>query len=462
MDTLEGRRPYNVGVWRIGPTERRTFRRHVPDPDTQWWSIIHADDTAAIGEPVTYQVWLTDEGRDAFQRQVDDPAGNGRFIEEDQVDTEAAAGIPEPSALAWLGVPLTGWTGAGVKIASLDGGTTQAVRDAIGCVLFARANFSTETIPDTNTITSDHGCKVAPLAVPAGADFIDVIISSNTGATTHSRAASGMTYAADLGAKVINYSFSGDVGSQTSYDAMVYLRDRGVQLYCAAGNDGLYVLKYPAAYCVDFPNVHGIIGFDLDTDTRHSTSNYHELLSGSAPGKLVLTLDSTAASVRASGTSYATPLVARMCAIGTTGGQYTAAAVAKALDATCRDTSEPSAEEGGGAYRFDAAIAYLERLMETVVGRADVSSGPLALIANTEETVIFTDGLKAVEILTLNATASVYFTVDNTAPTVGGKRCYIATPGVGSAKVSIPQPGYSGTRVRLISAAAATVAVTKA
>ena len=113
----EERRPYNVGAVRTDPAERRTFRRHVPDPATQWSDIIGADETAELGDPVTYQVWLTEEGRAAFQAAVDDPDDNGRFIEEDQVciipapavepvdtaDTHLGALTPSTACRAWSG-----------------------------------------------------------------------------------------------------------------------------------------------------------------------------------------------------------------------------------------------------------------------------------------------------------------------------------------------------------------------
>ena len=366
----EERRPYNVGAVRTDPAERRTFRRHVPDPATQWSDIIGADETAELGDPVTYQVWLTEEGRAAFQAAVDDPDDNGRFIEEDQVciipapavepvDTaDTHTTVPETAVLDWLGARVPGHPGTGVSIGVIDGGTTGAVRTAIGCVLAARRNFSSEPIWTNDQITVEHGCWVTPLAVPRGARLIEAITADSAGRSTHSASAAAMRWMADQGARIINYSSSGPSPSNTMRDAMRYLAARGVVLVASAGNEGVNLLGYPSAYCRDFAGVKSSLAFTL-TRWRASFSNYDADASGVAPGERVLTYGRTGAPVRVSGTSFSAPLMARLIALIVSGGRFTATQAADALERTTIDTPEPVEEEGHGAWNLALAMGSL-------------------------------------------------------------------------------------------------------
>lgn len=96
----------------------------------------------------------------------------------------------------------------------------------------------------------------------------------------------------------------------------------------------------------------------------------------------------------------------------------------------------------------------------TVSGSA-VGKHGIALTANTESTVTFADDVNTVEVACLSAsTDPVWFTVNNAAATVEGSATYFLFPGRNAARVDVPTAGP--TVVRLISAAAATVSVTRA
>jgi len=90
--------------------------------------------------------------------------------------------------------------------------------------------------------------------------------------------ASGIRYAADKGAKVINLSLGG-AGSQTLKDAVNYALGKGVIVVAASGNESASVVTYPAAY----PGVIavGAVGFD---NVRSPYSNYGSALTLVAPG----------------------------------------------------------------------------------------------------------------------------------------------------------------------------------
>lgn len=96
--------------------------------------------------------------------------------------------------------------------------------------------------------------------------------------------------------------------------------------------------------------------------------------------------------------------------------------------------------------------------MATSVASNEVSSGLVALAANTEDQVNFAEDINVVEVLVLSGT-TVWFSVDKQVATVGGKHCY-AAPAGGAVAVSVPTPG--ATQVRLIADAVASVVVTRA
>ena len=366
----EDQRRYNVGARKI-PADQRDVAHSVitPEDDRGYLDVMGADGENGVeldGEMVaTYSVLLTDAEAEVFRA-----AGNARYVEPDQVcaipepvvepvDTaDTHTTVPETAVLDWLGARVPGYTGTGVTVAVLDGGTTGAVRTAIGCVLAARRNFSSEPIWTADQITVEHGCWVTPLAVPRGARLIEAITADNAGRSTHSASAAAMRWAADRGARIINYSSSGPSPSATMRDAMRYLAARGVVLVASAGNEGVNLLGYPSAYCRDFAGVKSSLAFTL-TRRRAPFSNYDADASGVAPGERVLTYGRTGAPVRVSGTSFSAPLMARLIALIVSGGRFTATQAADALERTTIDTPAPVEEEGAGAWNLALAMGSL-------------------------------------------------------------------------------------------------------
>jgi len=96
--------------------------------------------------------------------------------------------------------------------------------------------------------------------------------------------ASGIIYAADIGAKVINLSLAGPMGAQTLENAVNYAWDSGALVVAAAGNDGADTRVYPAAYA----NAIAVASTN-EEDHRSCFSNYGEgYISVAAPGELIL------------------------------------------------------------------------------------------------------------------------------------------------------------------------------
>lgn len=123
-------------------------------------------------------------------------------------------------------------------------------------------------------------------------------------------AARAIRYAVDAGAKVLSLSWGGLGYSQALYDAMVYALERGVSLVAAAGNLGLTLPYYPAAY----PGVVGVLSTD-PSGQPSPFSNRGPWFTVGAPGERILTATTGGGSTFRDGTSFATPLVAGALAL---------------------------------------------------------------------------------------------------------------------------------------------------
>jgi hypothetical protein len=61
------------------------------------------------------------------------------------------------------------------------------------------------------------------------------------------------------------------------------------------------------------------------------------------------------------------------------------------------------------------------------------------LVANTQDTVTFVTPVVTVEVLSDGA-AELFFTIDGTAPTIGGQHCYVLPAGAPAAR-TVSRPG---------------------
>lgn len=155
----------------------------------------------------------------------------------------------------------------------------------------------------TNNSTGIAGmcpnCKIMP---------VKVLNSSGSG--TYANIASGIRYAADHGAKVINMSLGGTSGSTSLSDAVNYANSKGVLQACAAGNSNTSAASYPAYYsaCV-------AVAATDSSDYRASFSNYGSWVDTSAPGVSIYATYWNDTYKSLSGTSMATPHVAGLAGL---------------------------------------------------------------------------------------------------------------------------------------------------
>jgi len=215
-----------------------------------------------------------------------------------------------------------------IWIAILDTGIDQDHQDLPGLTkIVANANF-------TFSLTWDdiygHGTHVAGIAAAAtnngigvagvgrNSGLINVKVLGDNGSGYYSWVASGITWAANYGAKVINMSLGGPSASSALEDAVNYAWGKGVVVVAAAGNSSSSALSYPAAYdnCI-------AVAATTATDTKASFSNYGSWVDVAAPGVSIYStlpnhpyqLGTTLNYGSLSGTSMAAPHVAGLAGL---------------------------------------------------------------------------------------------------------------------------------------------------
>jgi thermitase len=138
------------------------------------------------------------------------------------------------------------------------------------------------------------------------------VLSGGTG--SESNVITGLLWAADQGAQVINLSFNGACGQPESAalrDALSYASSHGAVIVAASGNDvDCTGASYPAAD----PHVLAVASTDMD-DRPSAISAGGSWVRASAPGDGILTTTIGGGFVVVSGTSYAAPYVAGLAAL---------------------------------------------------------------------------------------------------------------------------------------------------
>lgn len=373
---VDDRKRYVLGVTKIPADDRDLAHRLITDQDDRgFFDVIGADTpdddpTHPIGSPTTYVLHLTDD--EAEQCRA---ASNVRYVEEDQlaepthydvIDTV----IPSDATLSWAEDPAATdkvWHGRNVPVAVLDQGTTGKVRCFMGWCLRGRRVFGAN--PGWREVWPGHhhGCLTATSAVPKGGMLYDCLVAEPSGGAYASSIAAGLKWAADQGCRIMSLSYGARTQDPSSAypDAFTYLANRNAHVYISAGNDGLGSLSWPAAYSYTRANVHSVIAFDQTTGARAPFSNYQLGASGSAPGVNLLGLNNDGKLVQWSGTSAAAPLVAGLNARAATNNLFTPHAAAQALNApgNLRDTGQPSAEQGNGAYSLTKTLNSLRGII---------------------------------------------------------------------------------------------------
>ncbi len=162
----------------------------------------------------------------------------------------------------------------------------------------------------TGVIVARRGNGEGTAGVAPDTAVIPVKVLGADGSGPYSAVASGITYAVDQGARVVNLSLAGGAASSLLQSAIDYATAHGVVAVAAAGNSGTSTPAYPAA-CSGAVAV----GATNYLDQRASFSNYGAWLAIAAPGVDIVTTSLGATYSSSSGTSPATAFASGVFAL---------------------------------------------------------------------------------------------------------------------------------------------------
>jgi len=140
--------------------------------------------------------------------------------------------------------------------------------------------------------------------------IMPVKVLSDGGWGYYSWIASGVRWAADHGADVINMSLGGPSSSATLQQAINYAHSKGVVVVAAAGNSGSTSYSYPGA-C----NYTIAVGATDSSDKKASFSNYGDWVDIVAPGVNIFSTRKGGSYGYWNGTSFSSPITAALAAI---------------------------------------------------------------------------------------------------------------------------------------------------
>jgi subtilisin family serine protease len=217
---------------------------------------------------------------------------------------------------------------------------------------------------DDNTLDDHgHGTHVAGIIGAATNNVIGVAglgwdtkvmpvkVATREGYTWSSALASGIRYAADHGASVINMSVAGAAPCPGDMQAAVdYAYEKGVVLVASAGNDGANVDNLPA----NCTHVLGVAAMTSDGSLA-GYSSYGNYVSVAAPGSLIYSTMLGGGYGYMSGTSMSAPYVAGLAAlVRSEYSVYTPDQIASAILDNADDMEPAGWDQHAGCGRINA------------------------------------------------------------------------------------------------------------
>ena len=175
-----------------------------------------------------------------------------------------------------------------VKVAILDSGVDPSQPDLTGNLLPGYDFYNGDADPSDDY---GHGTQVAGVAAGRSGNGIGIAgycgrcsilpvkITGSDGYATWSAMASGIAWATDRGAPVINISFAGTSGSATVASAIAYAHEHGAVVTVSAGNYGSSSPTYPSSY----PGALAVAATTRE-DALESYSDYGSWVQLAAPG----------------------------------------------------------------------------------------------------------------------------------------------------------------------------------
>jgi thermitase len=201
---------------------------------------------------------------------------------------------------------------AAAVIAILDSGVDASHPEFAGKLVPGYNTYS------NNTTTSDsygHGTEVAGAAgaltnngqgiagVAGAAPIMPVRVTDNRGRATSASLASGISWATDHGARVVNLSFNGVAGNTTIRTAAEYAVNHGTLVVAASGNCACFDPTPENPYIVS-------VSATDEADAVATFSSTGPFVDLSAPGSNIFTTERFGLYAAVSGTSLSSPIVA--------------------------------------------------------------------------------------------------------------------------------------------------------
>ncbi|MDB5920142.1 MAG: peptidase [Massilia sp.] len=235
--------------------------------------------------------------------------------------------------------------GAGVIIAILDSGVDPSHPDLVPNLVpgFNVYGNNTDTsdvcghgtaVAGSAAARSNNGIGVAGVAgqariMPIRVAYLDS--ASNSCYAYTSTIASGITYAADHGARIANVSYGPLAGSAAIQSAANYMKSKGGLVFVSAGNNGIDENLTPTTSLI-------AVSASDSADAKASWSSYGSFVSIAAPGAGIWTTSKGGTYGGWNGTSFASPVAAGVAALMMAaapmldGAQIEAAMFATAVD----------------------------------------------------------------------------------------------------------------------------------
>ncbi|MFF5079105.1 S8 family serine peptidase [Actinoplanes sp. NPDC000266] len=313
-------------------------------------------------------------------------------------------------------------TGAGVVVAVIDSGVDAGHADLAGQVL-----PGIDYITDTTGASADphgHGTHVAGTiaaltgngagvaSIAPGVKILPIRTLDAKGQGVMSDTASGIVWAADHGADVINMSLGGTSQVSAVTTAISYARSKGVTVVAAAGNSRAQ--GSPTSYPAADPGVIGVAATD-PADKVASFSNHGGYVDVAAPGVNILSTypAKLGGYTSMSGTSMAAPHVAAVAALlKAHNRKVTPDQVQTALESSAVDLGPAGKDADFGYGRIDAAGALTKvtgaTASPTATATRTATPSPSPTVARTTPVVTVSPATKQVN---YGANVSTTFTV---------------------------------------------------
>jgi serine protease len=225
------------------------------------------------------------------------------------------------------------------------------------------------------TIAALTGNGIGIGSVAPNAKILPIRVLSASGGGYMSDAATGIIYAADHGAKVINMSLGASSKVEAVTNAIAYARSKGVVVVAAAGNERATgsPISYPAADA----GVIAVAATD-SADTVATYSNQGSYVDVAAPGSGIVSTYPTAKGgyLSMSGTSMASPHVAAVAALlAGYNPALTPDQVEAAMEKSAVDLGTAGRDNDYGYGRIDA-VAALAAVTPAVTAPSPTTAAP--------------------------------------------------------------------------------------